>query len=414
MEERRLKTARVRWRMGQPLLPEHFYCQEESLRAESHLRLAQLPAPQWGVAQLDWELSIEGRVRIHKMVLVREDGGVIDIPGNCDAPPALEVGDEGQSELPLYLHFDSGSRFTKESPHGDSDNVERTVLQVQLSAHASSDPDSEPFKLAELVKSAEDEWDLSEAYIPPCTRVAQMPFFRQPLRRLRGVVETLHQTLVKEIRDAFLSAEGIVSARACLRGVFDCQAVLADLTGDMDLHPSELWKQLTQLYLDLCIYRGVDPTVHLVPYRQRQLGECFNRLLDALEAQVAVRKTETPHAVFSTEGNMVVCKLPPEARHAKQIYWLLQKERVGDSLQLNQVKLAGPDRLGTVHQLALRGIPFRRILNPPFHHNFTSEVEFYALERGEEWDHALREGKVSFYARNELTEVRGFMYWRSD
>jgi type VI secretion system protein ImpJ len=111
---------------------------------------------------------------------------------------------------------------------------------------------------------------------------------------------------------------------------------------------------------------------------------------------------------------MQVCELPSEARRARQVYWLVQKARIGDTLKLEQLKLAGPERLAAVHQLALRGVPFRPILSPPFHHNFTAEVDFYALERGEEWDHALREGKLAFYSKKELEGVRSFIYWRND
>lgn len=400
--------------MGQPLLPEHFYSQEESLRAETSLRLEQFNLPQWGVGDLAWEVASSGRVRIRRMVLVHPDGTVLDVPGNCDAPEALDVSAEGQGEVPLYLHFDGGSRFTKESPHGDADNVERTILKVKLAPHPSSDPDAEPFKLAVLVKSVDDEWDLDPDFVPPTLRVASMPFYRGILRRLRKLVDTLHETLVEEIRDAFLSSETISSARQCLRGVFSMQSLLTDLQGDMDLHPAQLWQATTGLYLDVCVHRGISPGVHTLPYRHRQIGECFTRLLGALEDQVSIRKTETPHATFVREGNMLVCELPEEARRAKQVFWLIQKNRVGDSLHLNQVKLGSPQRLSTVHQLALRGIPFRPIMNPPFHHDFTSEVEFYALDRGDEWDHALRESKVAYYAREELEGVNAFIYWRND
>lgn len=414
VENRRLKTARVKWRMGQALLPDHFNSQEASLRAESGLRFEQLPGPNWGVAELAWEFNPEGRVRIRRLVLIHRSGEIIDIPGNCDAPDAIDVSSEQQAEVSIYLHFDSGPRFTHESPQGGTDKVERSVLQLKLSLYPDSAPDAEPFKLAQLEKSLEEEWALATAYIPPSTRVAALPFFRPVLSRLQRVVAALHEALVEEVRDAFLSAETVASARQCLRGVFEVQAVLADIKGDLDLHPAQLWRVLTGLYLDVCVHRGVSPSEHTLPYRHRQIGDCFERVLTALEEQVAIRKAETPHATFEQDGTMLVCKLPDEARRAHQVYWLIQKDRIGDSLHLNQVKLASPQRLSTVHQLALRGIPFRPIMNPPFHHSFTSEVEFFSLERGDEWDHALREGKMAYYVRDELKSVRAFIYWRND
>jgi len=41
--------------MGQALLPEHFYAQEESLRAEASLRFSLLPEPSWGLGWLAFD-----------------------------------------------------------------------------------------------------------------------------------------------------------------------------------------------------------------------------------------------------------------------------------------------------------------------------------------------------------------------
>jgi len=39
------QTSRVHWHMGQALLPEHFYAQEQALREEVSLRLRMSPVP---------------------------------------------------------------------------------------------------------------------------------------------------------------------------------------------------------------------------------------------------------------------------------------------------------------------------------------------------------------------------------
>jgi len=49
------RLARVHWKIGQALLPEHFFAQEESLRGEVHLRLGLNQVPVWGVGVLQFD-----------------------------------------------------------------------------------------------------------------------------------------------------------------------------------------------------------------------------------------------------------------------------------------------------------------------------------------------------------------------
>ena len=121
-----------------------------------------------------------------------------------------------------------------------------------------------------------------------------------------------------------------------------------------------------------------------------------------------------PYAPFQINQGLLVCKLPPEASKAKEVYWLLQKERVGSQMNLNGFKLAGESRIQMVHQLSLGGIALQKVETPPFHHTFGAEVEFYKLNDGEEWDYAVRDGALAFFDRPELSNTRSFMYWRVD
>ena len=111
---------------------------------------------------------------------------------------------------------------------------------------------------------------------------------------------------------------------------------------------------------------------------------------------------------------MRVCQLADGAKRAKDIYWLVQRPQVAQRVDTTGLKLAAPSRTELVHQRALRGIPYQAIEQPPFHHNFSTEVEFYALSPGEEWDHAVREGQLAFFDRPDFKDVRFFVYWRND
>ncbi len=50
----RHKLARVRWQVGQTLLPEHFRAQDEALSSESRLHAELSGLPRIGIASLAW------------------------------------------------------------------------------------------------------------------------------------------------------------------------------------------------------------------------------------------------------------------------------------------------------------------------------------------------------------------------
>ena len=77
--------------MGQALLPEHFYAQEESLRGEAGIRFRMRSAPSWGLASLTWDefQLLKGIISVQELTLVLPSGALVDIPGSHIAVSAL-------------------------------------------------------------------------------------------------------------------------------------------------------------------------------------------------------------------------------------------------------------------------------------------------------------------------------------
>jgi len=49
---------------------------------------------------------------------------------------------------------------------------------------------------------------------------------------------------------------------------------------------------------------------------------------------------------------------------------------------------------------------------PPFHHGLSASVEFYSVQPGQEWDHAIRDGQVILFASPQLAGTRLYLYGR--
>ena len=410
-----LSTARVYWKLGQSLLPEHFYAQEYSLRQETHLKFTRSGMPQWGLLDIEWDTFQfdEGILDLKRLVIVMPNGLVIDIPGNT-RPAGFNLNSTGTSQLPLYLHLESDFDVIQDGIPSDAgeEGVEKIVHKVLLSSNPYSETAAQTFELGHFIKSVDGTWGLDSAFIPATIAIQNSPFFSGVLERIRATAEVAHQVLVDDIEENYLGGATILSAKTCLRGLYGLKSFLANIDGDMRYHPFELFEALQAFYLDVTLYREKQPELGDLVYRHQELGPLFNRLVHGLEALLKTSRSKTPYSPFEAADGMWRCALPEDIRQAKDVYWLVQKDRVGSVLDLQGFKLAAESRVRLVHQLSLGGIPVERIENPPFHHTFGSEVEFYKLGSGQEWDFAVQDGAVAFFDRPALENTRSFMFWR--
>lgn len=418
MKKVELQTARVHWKMGQSLLPEHFYAQETSLRKELYLHLRMLPAPYWGVGSISWDgfQLVNGALSIRELTLILPSGDLIDVPGNSAPPPTFNLAKTGSAKVAVHIHLDSDYEIAiaGDPSSEDGDNVERIVQRLELSPNPISDTAHQSFKLAEFEKAPDGAWTLSNTYLPPMVRVTHSTFFDATIERMRAISTAFHQVLTEEIKENYLAGESLLASKQALRGLYSFQAFLASMKEEIDYHPFDLHRALMGLYLDVCILREVTPALDKLIYSHEDIGPSFTHLLDALANQVQQSRTAVEYATFVYENQTQVCEIPVAAKKARKVFWLVQKPRVADKVDVSRVKLASESRVSLVHQLALRGIPWERMESPPFHHPFSAEVEFYQVLLGEEWDHAVREGRIAFFHRAEFDAVRFFLYWRND
>jgi type VI secretion system protein ImpJ len=411
------QTSRVYWHMGQALLPDHFYTQEQSLREEFHLRLRLLKAPFWGVGSLQWDgfQLLKGIVSLQELSLVLPSGTLIDIPGNA-MPTVLNLNASGVRAT-VYLHllgdFRQGGAGSR---GGQEEGVERILHKIELSTDDTSRAGAQSFKLAEFECSPDKVWSVKETYIPPVLQIErESPFFAGPLRRMHALVQSMQQTLRSEAQEDHLAAATAASGRIALHGLYALLALLVDLDHGVSPHPYELFSALRTFYIDLCIHEGVIPgKVTEIPYKHDDLAGCFTALLERLEEQAQLSSREIPYKEFVRREGLLVCDLPKEIRSAKNVFFLVQKPQVSTKIDLARVKLASESRIHAVYERSLRGIPYQAMEWVPFQHGLSAGVEFYSISPGPEWDHAIREGNVVLFDSAQFQQARFYLYWRLD
>lgn len=409
------KLARVSWKMGQTLLPEHLLAQEDSLLANTVERFRSQGLPWYGVGKLNLNESLfaEGILSIQEMTLVTASGLLICFPGNAEVSP-FNLNLPGASTVSVYLHILQDAPAQETGPGGWEDEAEVRIPRVVHRMALSSEQDyanvMETLKLVECRKTPEGAWQISRDYIPPLLQMGTSPFLKPEMAALADALGSFQYNLYMDAV-SYLSGDSLSSVKQCLKSVYRSQRLLANLTSQVHLHPFYLYEDLMTLYTEVCFYRNTTPENITASYNHDQLSS-LNVIIDNLNKQMQLVRSLPPYLPFELLDNIYQVKLPDEIRQATNVYVLAQKDRIITQIDLSGLKLAAVSRLPVVHRMALQGIPFKRVEHPSFQHSFGAEVEFYQLKEGEEWDHALNESSVAFYSRPELKDTTFYIFWR--
>ncbi len=411
------KLARVRWEMGQTLLPEHLTAQEESLAAECDARFRTFGLPAHGVARLQWNASLlpEGVLAVQSLTAVMPSGLFIDIPGNAQADP-VNLNTPGKVRVPVYAHVLAVDRFDDGRKGADDtgDDIPRKVHRLVLSSDQAQAGALESLRLGVFQKDPEGGWRLAKDTIPPFLQVGTSPFLKEELAELAQILEVFQHKVSQEIAASYLSGDSMFSAKECLKSSLRTQRLLANLTAQVHPHPYHLYEVLKELLTEVAFYRNTVPEYASDPYDHEDLGSCFQKILEPLRQHIRLFQSRSPYLPFELKEGLHQVTFPEEVREAHEVYLLVQKGQVHDRIPLDNLKITGRNRLSIIHKLALQGIPFKKIDRPPFQHKFGPEVDFYLLQQGEEWDQALRELSLVFYDMPSLKGARFYLYWRGN
>lgn len=410
------KLSRVRWEMGQTLLPEHFLAQEEALVTDTIMRFRLSGIPAYGIAALKWNETLisEGVFSIQATTLVMPSGLLLDVPGNAAASP-FNLNIPGTVKVPVYCHVtaetspgeDEGESWKKQ----EEGTVSRVVYQLVLSSDQSHTGALETIKIAEFEKDPEGTWQLRRDFVPPLLQVGTSPFLMTEIDEFGETVELFQYNLALDAA-SYLSGSGLFKVEQCLKSVYQVQRFLANLRSQVHMHPYYVHEALKNFYIEVCFYKSTVPEHVASPYNHDQLANCFQEILKPLKEQMKMVEVESPYLPFQFRDNLYQIQLPPEMRGAREVYLLAQKSSVSKVVSLEDLKLANLSRISLVHRLALQGIPLEKVDQPSFQHSFGPEVDFFKIIEGEEWDHALSELSLAFYDHPQLKEMDFYIYRR--
>lgn len=412
----RLKLARVRWYLGQSLLPEHLMASEQAMSAESHVRGLISGRPEFGLVRLRWNdlLLAEGVLQLSEATVVLRDGTLLDVPRAATVGP-LTLAMTGAARVPVYLHVLDQTDLAAGNPLyvDDPKVVQRVIRKAQLATTERLERSVGALKLAEFEKSASGVWSLSGAYLPPLLRVGDSPFLQVALQQIALQLGELDAKLVASLKDTFLRLERLAVIRASLAVIYETLSLLSDLRQGHGGDPYALFRQLRQLYFQLCCLHEVVPEQSNLPYLHGDATESFGRLLQLLGPRLRLQAQAHSYVQFQKQDSLFsLPSLPDELKAAQEVYLLVQRPNLNEPIRIGDVKLAATSRLALVHRMVMRGVPFKHVEQVHFQHSFGPEVDFYQLTLNDEWGIATREGSLGFNQTAALAKAQCFLFWR--
>lgn len=414
------KLALNRWNMGQVLMPTHLFTLQDTLLQHVGFRAQLQGLPGYGIAGLFWDdaLISKGAIAISSMTAVFPSGDLIDVPGNATVSN-LNLGDFQDDRAAVYLHVfnasrDAGEVDTSDVFDEDSEAVERLVHRVELSLKPWLDEARQSMKLAELEREMGSDWRLG-TYVPPLLQVGTSPFLLSHVDSYESSLRQLQVELAAQLVDPYLGEEHAGRLRRGHGAVRRLQTYLADLRGQVHLHPYYFLDALRHFYVELCILQRTTPDAPLLLYDHDDLAGCFGQMADRLRDKLAYAPITSERLSFTRDDYYyLAAPFPEELGAARRVYLVVRTaDASGESdIDLTDViKLASPGRLGQVHSLSLPGVAMERLQNPGFSHTFGVRSRFYSLDLGDEWQHAVREGALCYYARDEINDLETALTW---
>lgn len=412
------KLALNRWSMGQVLMPVHFVTLQDTLLQHIGLRSQLQGMPGYGVARLVWDelLLGKGAVSVSALTVVLPSGELLDVPGNATIS-SLNLSDQIDDAVDLYLHV----LHDPQAPDPAVDDmgldtrqgeVARQVHRLGLSPRHWLDDARQSMKLAELVRDMDGNWSLGQ-YVPPLLQVGASPFLGELLASYTQTLMHLEIQLASQLADSFLGGDHVSRLRRCQAAIYRLRALLADCDGQVHLHPYVVFSALRDFYLEACLLQNVDPDATPAAYDHDDLQRCFGALSQKIFDQLRLSPGRSPRLPFARDDQRLVAGPFPEALvRAREVYLLVLRP-FDEQVSLDEVKLASPARLELVHRYALTGVPFRKIVAPGFMHTFGVNADFYLLEPGEEWAHAVRDNALALFDRPWLANASAALTWRA-
>jgi len=439
---------KVIWHEGQRLDPHHF---QQWDRHFSHLldfRLKSLAPHSWGLLDLaiDKEALLNGQFRLLRGKGVMPDGLVFNIPEEDPAPLAQNFKDQfapAEPELSVYLAIpaekDRGLNCQLTGPMGPSDvryygtqialtddNTgadERKITAAQKNFQIRFGNDASLqglslLKIAEVVRSADGSFVLSDTFIPTCLAVEASDRLLTVTRRLLELLIAKGASLLT-VGPASGQKELSSSDIALLLALQAVNASIPLVNRFYHLpkhHPEELYTSLLALAAQLSTFASVagTPPRNLPVYDHENLSRCFNGLdveIRLLLDNLVVTAKFINLPLEKKGESLYAGRVPDPGLFQRALFFLVVSSDMAERDMIDQVpanvRVAPPDMINAVLASFRTALPLKYTPVPPAGLSKKEGVLYFQLEPGGVfWEAIVRSQTFSIFVPAELRRLR--------
>ncbi|MCB1106925.1 MAG: type VI secretion system baseplate subunit TssK, partial [Chlamydiia bacterium] len=371
--------------------------------------------PFYGIGAMKWDeiLLTQGIISISKLTVIYPSGQLIDVPGNGSINP-FDLNKTGKTRTSMYLHLlTSISEEENYLETGlEQEKVVLAVNQLELSDDTDATSIRASMKLGEFEKDLENRWKMRLDYIPPLLSTIANPFLQNFFIEMKTKLEQFQNSLELASTTGEEFEGHTLETKHCLLELAKVRCLLTNIENGVATHPYYLYEGLNQFLNTISLLHRNASNYKMVPYQHDKLAQLFPVMLEVM-SQGTSASQETSRLEFHKKDRCYVSeRLPEELHDAKEVYLILQKVDTAGSPHIEGLKLSGYSRLLNTMIFGVQGISLVRLERAPFNHSFSKRANIYSVEKGVEWDHALKEGRLAFDYKDNAQGVQAYLYWR--
>jgi len=440
------RRQKIIWYEGMKLDPHHFQHWDRYHKAVLDFRIRSLAHLDWGLLDIaiDKEALINGQFNLLRCKGVTPDGLIFNIPDEDSVPTSRGIQEffpATESELSVFLAIPvTGEKRSNCRLEGDSDKrdtrfifdnitvtddntgteerqigIGRTNFQLRLGNESLEDFSA--LKIAEIIRSPDGSFALSDKFIPPSLTIEASENLMAITRRLLELLVAKSSSLSSG--NNFTAQVDFTSRDLTIFWIIQTLNIYIPLLNHFftlsKVHPEELYIRLLALAGQLTTFssdKNIDPRT-FPTYDHNDLSKCFNQLdakILALLESISPAVNYIPIPLEKKSESLYVGKVSDSNLFQDSKFFLvisgdLPEKRIIDEVSTN-IRVASPDTIDGVLSSFSKALPIKHSSMPPAGLTRQEGTQYFQVEpQGPFWEAICRSNALAIFVPTELRSL---------
>ncbi len=193
-------------------------------------------------------------------------------------------------------------------------------------------------------------------------------------------------------------------------------------------HPNDVYLEICRIAADLSVFHHTRHLQDIPSYDHEKLGYCFRTLSDLIMNLLSITVEQNFVRVpFITRGERLECDLQPEWFHPANDFFIgieydinsVSEEEAEELMNMDQVKIASPNKVVEAVRDRVRGIKTRRQLTPPDELPSYNNIRYYMMinekrrdKKDKYWEGIENEKTIAITHAQQTQQIKYWLFVR--